>query len=510
MYKRQLRKLPIDNSKKNELLRQQAIAGSIFLTEQEDFEGAMKLLDDATNYDVTGKGGLLGAGANAVSFREAKNAVRYAQDKADDDFSDRTKSVGNGLQVLLEDITSPTTTLEEVKSSFETVLNRAGVPEEEVTKYLNNLNNKNVQEFRDIFQDAIREQKEGSTTRALLEDNSLLIKKTIKEHHSASALVLGTFTEEEMDKLFERRQEAILNNPNVSLTSLPVSIDGRKVYTQDPMYLRRLEIESRGRAWATSPASPFKSIVKEGTALIVEDEGDLFGDLSAEYQGTLLTELNKRAPRLFQQSGEDLSIFSQALQQEATKLIDEFGSEANLRNNLDEAILGSLKKKLSNPTAATDEEIEVVTETERRSFGGFMSGEEKPLKYEKYNTFFLNNAAPNDIRKDRQELINDASIDEDDKKLLIRRHLRAWGFQSVDDIDIDLMNRIGIGFYDIPFQDSLLAEMNPATEYYMSLEEGKEPTPEMVKAKEQFEKIGFDSLDDFSEIKQIQDMRRAK
>ena len=149
-------------------------------------------------------------------------------------------------------------------------------------------------------------------------------------------------------------------------------------------------------------------------------------------------------------------------------------------------------------------------ETERRSLVGFVSGQEKPLKYEKYNTFFVGTAENDNIRKDRQELISDTSIDEDDKKLLIRQHLRGWGFASVDDIDIDLMNRVGIGFYDVPFQDSLLAEMNPATEYYISLEEGKEPTPEMVKAKEKFEKIGFDSLDDFSEIKQIQDMRRAK
>lgn len=472
-------------SEKAQKLRDAVTSNAEALIAQGRYSEASSIISNAKNYKVVGNAGLFGSAKGVDDLKGVTNALRAARESTEVKFSDNSKGVERSVDALMQDIADPNVSAEDRKASALRVALRADVPPEDAEVFADAVSSGNIDDFISAYRDLARNA-ENENTRDLLNDQLGEINRSKKEYFGGSASTIGTFSSDDMSSLEADIREVLDRNPNTTRTSLPMSVDGRKVNFQDPDYIEMMNRVNRDYEWANVPSQK-GSIIREAQKNIRSKDAR-FGSYADEYAVAIQSELNEVAPSLWRQAQGDVAVYEGLLSDKASDLQAQFKARADLRGSTQSLL------EINLPTAKEDEAQEAASKSKTV----------RDLK-----SFSDEGGTVSDVIADRATLkaleVSKREISRSDKKRLIQASLLDYGFPTVDSIDIEMLSDANMGFADVLLGDNVLRSMIPALK---GLAAGDDATPEQRTAIELWSGYGFDSVEDFYNLEASQETLR--
>ena len=461
-------------SERAQKMRDGVVSNVSVLIQEGRFTDAEKLLDDAAAYGIQGAGPLFGSTKGKDDLRRVKNALNTAIEKAEESFSDNSKGVGRSVDALMQDIADPNTAPEDVVAAAMRMATRAGVTPEAAQEFSEKVSGGSIDDFISAYRDLARDAT-NETTRDLLNDQLGEINRAKKEYFGGSASTIGTFSDDDMGTLETSIREVLDRNPKAARHELPISVNGRKVNYQDPDYINMVNRVMDDYQWARTPTQK-DSIIREAQKAIRKDiEG--FG---LEYATRVSSELNDEAPSMWRKAKGDVALYEDLLVERAGELQGEYKRRADLRSTTDSLLDIDLKPA---------DEAKAIKEGSKnrkvRDLPSFQFGQ--PV-------------TATDVVTDRKAL-KDLDVSDADRRRLVQASLLSYGFPTTDSIDLKLLNDADMGFADVLLGDAVLRDMVPALRGYQA---GDNATPDQKKAIKKWEEYGFDSLEDFNRLEEVQ------
>lgn len=455
-------------------MRDSVAAAASTLTAEGKFSEVEEMLEEADKYAIQGAGALFGSEAGKQDMLKLRKALNTARSKAEEDFEDNSKGLGRSVDALMQDIADPNVEATAVMASAQRLAARAGVSPEDAEEFAQKVSEGTIDDmitaYRDLARNATNE-----TTRDLLNDQLGEINRAKKEYFSGNAATIGTFTDEDMGTLEESLREVLNRNPKAARHELPVSVNGRKVNYQDPDYINMVNRVMDDYQWARTPTQK-DSIIREAQKTIRKE----IGDFGLEYATRISTDLNEEAPALWRKAKGDVALYEDLLVDRAGELQADYQRRANLRSTTDTLL---------------DTDLSAVGEEKANKEG------KKSKKVRDLPSFKFGEAVSiDDVVADRQAL-KSLDVSRTDRKRLIQSSLLNYGFPTTDSIDLEMLSDAGMGFSDVLLGDSVIRDMVPAFRGYQA---GDDATPEQKKAIKKWEDFGFDSLEDFTRLEEIQ------
>lgn len=470
-------------------MRNAVIAEATALMEQGKLSEAEALLSGASSYALHGNAKLFGSAEGKQQLTQAKRALSRLRETNEASFSDNSKGVERSVNALMQDIADINVSPEDRMASALRMAKRAGVSDEEAQEFAEQVSSGSVDDFIRAYRDLARGVTDENT-RDLLNDQLGEINRAKKEYFGGSASTIGTFSADDISELEASIREALDRNPNSPRTSLPMSVNGRKVNFQDPDYIEMMNRVNRDYEWATVP-SQRGAIIRESQKSIRGAQGSAgFGEYADEYATAILNDLNEEAPSLYQKAKGDVAVYDGLMQDRADQLKAEYKRRADLRGTTEGLLDVSL------PTAAKAEAVKEASKNKTvrdlKSFSG--------------------QATATDLINDRKSLksleTGRLSLSRADKRRLIQASLLDYGFPTMESLDLELLNDANMGFQDVYLGDAVLREMIPAANGYFAKQQGLEVAEGQQEAMDKWAEFGFDSYEDFLRVEEAQETLR--
>lgn len=469
-------------SAKAQKMRDAVTSNAEALIAEGRYSEASSIINDASSYKVVGNATLFGSAQGKDDLRKVKKALAVAREAAESSFSDNSKGVERSVDALMQDIADPKVTPEERTASALRMATRAGVPPEDAEAFAESVGSGSIDDFITAYRDLARNAT-NENTRDLLNDQLGEINRSKKEYFGGSASTIGTFSADDMSELESSIREVLDLNPNTTRTSLPMSVNGRKVNFQDPDYIEMMNRVNRDYEWATVPTQK-GSIIREAQKTIRSKDAR-FGEYANEYAVAIQTDINEIAPSLWRQAQGDIAVYEGLIADKTATLQAEYKRRADLRGATESLL--DIDLSSSNEAEAIGEAQGNRTVRDMPSF----SGEPVSVK---------------DMLADRKTLASiettgKRTINKSEKRRLIQASLLNFGFPTMESLDLELLNEANMGFQDVLLGDSVLRKMIPALRGYQA---GESATAEQKDSMRMWEEYGFDSEEDFLRIEEAQ------
>jgi len=363
---------------------------------------------------------------------------------------------------------------------------RAGVPDEDAQAFAEAASVGGIDTMMDAYRDLSRNT-ENENTRDLLNDQLGEINRAKKEYFGGNASTIGTFSSEDLGSLEGEIRAVMDRNPTTARTNLPISVNGRKINTQDPDYIEMMRRINVDYEWTTVPSQK-GSIIRE-TQKLIRHKDSRFGAYAQEYAVALQSDLDAVAPSLYRQAKGDIAVYEGLLTDKATELRSEYKRRADLRG--DTQSLLEVNLPASKESAARKEAGDSRSVRDLKSFSGV-------------------GVTSTELSSDRNALkaleTSNRGLKKEEKRRLIQASLLDYGFPTVGSIDLEMLNDANMGFGDVLLGDNVLRSMIPALRGLSVSEE--ERTPEQTKAIKMWEGYGFDSVEDYYKLEEAQETLR--
>ncbi len=456
------------------------------LLSQGKYGQAEKLLADASAYTLHGKAKLFGTTEGTKQMTTLRRALQKARQADDESFSENSKGLGRSVDALMQDVADPDVSIKDRQASALRMATRAGVPDEQAQAFAEAASVGGIDAMMDAYRDLARNT-ENENTRDLLNDQLGEINRAKKEYFGGNASTIGTFSSEDLGALEGEIRAVMDRNPNTARTNLPISVNGRKMNTQDPAYIEMMRRINVDYEWTTVPSQK-GSIIRE-TQKLIRHKDSRFGAYAQEYAVALQSDLDAVAPSLYRQAKGDIAVYEGLLTDKATELRSEYKRRADLRG--DTQSLLEVNLPASKESAAREEAGDNRSVRDLKSFSGV-------------------GVTSTELLSDRAALkaleTSNRGLKKEEKRRLIQASLLDYGFPTVDSIDLEMLNDANMGFGDVLLGDNVLRSMIPALRGLSVSED--ERTPEQKKAIKMWEGYGFDSVEDYYKLEEAQETLR--
>ena len=502
-YKFDLDNMPLDPVKKSELMIQQIEAGISVALENKNVDLANKLIEAGENFEVF-KGAKLGAGKRKESFTNFRKTVAEYEEELEVDYTNDSKAFGiamDGIRTAID----------------------LGVSKDELDKRIDLLtkryNLKGGDEFKKAlekgdfrsFQIAYLKFQAAQTTdyhRDLVASQIFKNVEFATTYAKAKPSAINSFTQEEMNELFNRREVFINGDPRrLTDPSLPKNIGDKTVHNQDPMYITMREKELQSLSWKTDEInSRYNDVIREFTAQISKNDSFKGTNLAAdsyvaEYDIEFKNEMQRIASKVWKESNGSFELFNSRIREEASKLENNYKEEVEARRKLQSQLNLDLDELLQNRAEEEEKSLPTVEERETPTFFERITKKETPYKFKS----FFDGTTEEEMLNDRNAIY--AEIDDIDKrKRLLKYHVLLHGFPTMASLNKDLIEELeGVPFYFNSLGEEVLQHLNVASEFFKN--DGFKNPKASDEAKENYkfwQSFGIDSLEDFETILSVQ------
>ena len=484
----ELSALGVPPKERAQKMRNAVTAEVSVLIEQGQLSAAEALVDEVEGYSVHGNAKLFGSTEGKKELTTVKRVLRDTREKSEASFSDNSKGLGRSVDALMQDVSDPDVSLEERKASAMRMAIRAGVAVDAAEAFAETASVGGIDNMMDAYRDLARNA-QSEMVRDLLNDQLEKIRDAKDDHFGGDISTIGTFTDEEIGLLESDIRNVLDRNPNTSRTNLPISVNGRKMNTQDPDYLEMMRRINVDYEWATVP-SQRGSIVREAQRFI-RSKDSRFGVYAGEYAVAIQSDLDKEAPNLYRQAKGDVATYESLLQDKADELKSDYKRRADLRGDTEGLLEIDLPPSKEKEAREEGQDNRKVRDLKSFKGGGITAKE---------------------LASDREALKSlDTSLrglSKSEKKRLIQASLLDYGFPTVDSLDLEMLSDANMGFQDVYLGDSVLRDMIPAANGYFAKTQNMEVTKEQQEAMDKWFEFGFDSYEDFVRIEEAQETLR--